>query len=209
MRPYARLCTVSVLIPLLLGGCSRVAYEQMNDPERDAWQHPKEVIDALKIEPGAVVADLGAGGGYFTFRLADAVGPGGRIYAVDVDEASHRYIEEEAVRRGGMPRNVELVLAAPTDPRLPPGAVDLIFTCNTYHHLRDREHYFASLQRALRPGGRVAIIDYKDEGWMARLFGHATAKATVRQELERAGYRLLQTFDLLPRQHFEVFTVAN
>jgi len=190
-------------------GCTRLGYEQMNDPERDAWQHPKEVIDALKIEPGAVVADLGAGGGYFTFRLSDAVGPRGRIYAVDVDEVSHRYIEEEAGRRGGMPGNVELLLATPTDPRLPARAVDLIFTCNTYHHLPDRQQYFASLQRALRPDGRVAIIDYKDEGWIARLFGHATAKETVRQELERAGYRLLQTFEFLPRQHFQLFTVAK
>jgi len=108
-----------------------------------------------------------------------------------------------------MPRNVVLVLATPTDPRLPPGAIDLIFTCNTYHHLPDRQLYFASLQRALRPDGRVAIIDYTDEGWMARLFGHATAKETVRQELERAGYRLLQTFEFLPRQHFQMFTVAK
>jgi predicted methyltransferase len=198
-----------LVLPFFAGGCTRLGYEQMNDPARDAWQHPKDVIDAVKIEPGAVVADLGAGGGYFTFRLADAVGPDGRGYAVDVDEVSHRYIEEEAGRRGGMPRNVGLVLATPTDSRLPPGGVDLIFTCNTYHHLPDRQRYFASLQRALRPDGRVAIIDYKNEGWLARLFGHATDKETVQQDLERAGYRLRQTFEFLPRQHFEIFSVSN
>ena len=207
LRPS--LIAPSLALLLLAGGCSRVAYEQMNDPARDVWQHPKEVIDALNIEPGAAVADLGAGGGYFTFRLAEAVGPEGRVYAVDVDEASHRYIEEEAARRGGMPRNVLLVLGTATDSRLPPRGVDLIFTCNTYHHLSDRQRYFASLQGALRPDGRIAVIEYKDEGWIARLFGHATAKETVRQELNRAGYHLRQTFEFLPRQHFDIFGVSK
>jgi len=206
-----RTATVRILLwlPLLLGGCSRVAYEQMNDPARDAWQHPKEVVDALNIPPGAVVADLGAGGGYFTFRLAEAVGPQGRVYAVDVDETSRRFIEQEGERRGGMPGNVELVLAAPADPRLPPNGIDLIFTCNTYHHLSDRRRYVASLRGALRPGGRIAIIEFKDEGWMARLFGHATAKETVREDLEHAGYRRIDDFEFLPKQHFQIFTPSK
>ena len=213
MRRHAPPRTVLFLLPLalslLLSGCSRVAYEQMNDPARDTWQQPKAVIDALKIEPGAAVADLGAGGGYFTFPLAEAVGPQGRVYAVDIDEASRRFIEQEAERRGGMPGNVELVLATPTDPRLPPDGIDLIFTCNTYHHLSDRQRYFTSLQRALRRDGRIAIIDYKDEGWMAWLFGHATARETVQQELESAGYRRVQDFQFLPKQHFQIFTLSK
>src|SRR5919107_4275687 len=82
--------------------CQHLVYRHMNDPERDGWQQPKAVIRALRIEPGAHVADLGAGGGYFTFFLAEAVGPQRKVYAVDTDEGSLRFIEEAARRRGGM-----------------------------------------------------------------------------------------------------------
>jgi ubiquinone/menaquinone biosynthesis C-methylase UbiE len=172
----------------------------MNDPSRDVWQQPKTVIQALSIAPGSRVADLGAGGGYFTWRLAEAVGPEGKVYAVDVDETALRLIEQERAQRGVA--HVELVRATPTDARLPVAGVDLIFTCNTYHHLPDRTAYFQSLARALRPGGRIAVIEYKDSGWLA---GHSTPKETVLHEMEAAGYRLIREFDFLPKQHFLVF----
>lgn len=196
------------LLTLLLyatAGCSDFLYRQMNDPGRDEWQQPKAVIQALDITPGAHVADLGAGGGYFTFRLADAVGPTGRVYAVDTDEASLTFIDNQVRQRGG-PENIELVLATPNNPRLLPDKVDLIFICNTYHHLAERVTYFRSLSTSLRPGGRIAIIDFTDKGW-AGLFGHATDNATIRQEMGAAGYRLIKDFDFLPKQHFLVFTL--
>ncbi|MEW6248240.1 MAG: methyltransferase domain-containing protein [Nitrospirota bacterium] len=197
-----RLALHLVILWLLVvtGGCAEWAYQRMNDPSRDAWQQPKTVIQALSIAPGSRVADLGAGGGYFTWRLAEAVGPEGKVYAVDVDETALRLIEQERAQRGVA--NVELVRATPTDARLPVAGVDLIFTCNTYHHLPDRTAYFQSLARALRPGGRIAVIEYKDSGW---LFGHATPKETVLREMEAAGYRLIREFDFLPKQHFLVF----
>ncbi len=193
------------LLLYVTAGCSDFLYQQMNDPARDEWQQPKAVIQALDIAPGSHVADLGAGGGYFTFWLADAVGPKGRVYAVDTDEASLTFIDN-AVRQRGSPDNIELVLATPNNPRLLPDKVDLIFICNTYHHLPERVTYFRSLSTSLRPSGRIAIIDYKDTGW-AGFFGHATDKATIRQELESAGYRLIKDFDFLPRQHFVVFAL--
>ncbi|HJU06507.1 MAG TPA: methyltransferase domain-containing protein, partial [Nitrospiraceae bacterium] len=98
-------------------------------------------------------------------------------------------------------RNIALIHALPDDPLLPAEGVDLIFTSNTYHHLTNRVVYFKSLLRHLHPSGRVAIIDYKDGGW----FGHATAKETVRREMETAGYHLVKDFDFLPRQHFQTF----
>lgn len=202
MRRQALFQSVTLLF-WLTAGCSEFIYQQMNDPARDEWQQPKAVIQALNITPGARVADLGAGGGYFTFPLAEAVGPHGRVYAVDVDDAGLRFIEKQAKQRGGVD-NIELILATPNASRISPEKVNLIFICNTYHHLPDRIAYFRSLTDALRPEGRIAIIEYRDEGW-AGFFGHATSKDTIRQELEAAGYRLINDFDFLPKQHFLVF----
>jgi ubiquinone/menaquinone biosynthesis C-methylase UbiE len=180
--------------------------EHMNSSARDSWQQPKAVIQSLNISPGALVADLGAGGGYFTFGLAEAVGPEGRVYAVDIDRDDLEYIARYA--REKRIANVEVVQAVEDDPRLPEQSTDLIFTCNTAHHLSDRAAYFRSAVRYLRPHGRVAIIDYTPTGF-AWLFGHATAKEVIRQEMETAGYRLIEEFDYLSKQHFQVFRLRE
>jgi ubiquinone/menaquinone biosynthesis C-methylase UbiE len=179
----------------------------MNDPARDEWQQPQAVVQALKIMPGAFVADLGAGGGYFTFPLAQAVGPEGRVYAVDTDPDSLRFIQEEGARRGGLPANIELILASPEASGLPDAGIDLIFTSNTYHHLSERTRYMRKLARHLRQGARVAIIEFKPTGWFW-LLGHATAPEQVRHEMTEAGYRLIEEFDFLEKQHFQIFAVA-
>ena len=196
-----------LLLSLVANSCTESVYRSMTDPGRDAWQRPQAVIQSLDVASGSRVADLGAGGGYFTFPLAQAVGPEGKVYAVDIDEWSLHVIREEGAKRGGMPSNIELVLASPQDPGLPQQGIDLIFTCNTYHHLSNRSVYMKSLTRYSRPGGRIAIIDFTPSGW-AWLFGHATAKETVREELAAAGYRLVQDFPILEKQHFQVFSVS-
>ena len=196
-----------LLLSLVANSCTESVYRSMNDPGRDAWQRPQAVIQSLDVASGSRIADLGAGGGYFTFPLAQAVGPEGKVYAVDIDERSLHVIREEGTKRGGMPSNIELVLASPQDPGLPQQGIDLIFTCNTYHHLSNRSVYMKSLTRYLRPGGRIAIIDFTPSGW-AWLFGHATAKETVHEELAAAGYRLVQDFPILEKQHFQVFSVS-
>jgi ubiquinone/menaquinone biosynthesis C-methylase UbiE len=188
-------------------GCTtfkRLMYEGWG---RDSWQQPERVVRELALQPGDRVADLGAGGGYFTFRLADAVGSAGRVYAVDVDEGLLAYVTGEARKRGY--GNVESVLAAYDDARLPADGVDLIFTCDTYHHLEDRSEYFQRAVRHLRPGGRIAIIDYSGKGWFVRLFGHFTTPDVIRQEMESAGYRLERSFDFIDRQSFQIFTRAE
>lgn len=196
-----------LLIALLPIACQQVIYRHMNDPERDVWQRPAAVIQALQIPAGAHVADLGAGRGYFTFRLAEAVGLNGQVYAVDTEEASLPFIEQEAIQRGGMSHQVQLILAAPNDPRLPLHGMDLIFTCDTYHHLPDRQAYMASLAQYLRQDGRIAIIDFEKGSWLGSLFGHATSQTAIQKEMEAAGYRLLNNFDFLPKQHFQVFAL--
>jgi predicted methyltransferase len=168
---------------------------------RDEWQEPERVVAALGLEPGARVADLGSGGGYFTFRLARAVGPAGKVYAVDVDEGLNAYVAGRAKEEGLA--NVEVILAEYADPKLPE-AVDLVFTSNTYHHIEDRPRYFAHARKYLRPGGRVAILEYsKAPSWF--LPSHTTSAEAIRAEMEAAGYRLLQTHDFPSRQHFLVF----
>jgi arsenite methyltransferase len=158
-------------------------------------------VTALAIEPGDTVADLGSGSGYFTLRLAEATGASGRVLAVDVDADMNELVTERA-REAGV-ANVETVLAQPDDPKLPEGAVDLVFTCNTYHHLEERPAYFARLRRALAPGGRVAIVEYREQAFLLRR--HATPPDVIRSEMETAGYRLVADHDFLERQSFLVF----
>jgi predicted methyltransferase len=175
----------------------------MNDPSRDAWQKPREVIAALAINPGSRVADLGAGGGYFTWHLAKAVGLQGRVYAVDIDETALGIIQKEMKSRGIT--NVVPIRAESTDAKLPE-PVDLVFSCDTYHHMENRVAYFRLLARYLKPGGRVAILDFHPHGFFSGLLGHGTAKEDVRREMEAAGYRLVSDYTLVDTQHFQVFS---
>lgn len=191
-----------LLVTLLLSGCAGLAYRQMNDPSRDAWQKPKEVVAKLAIAPGSLVADLGAGGGYFTWHLAGAVGPQGTVYAVDIDDTALGLIAKEMKSRGIA--NVTPIRAEPNDAKLPE-PVDLAFSCDVYHHMDDRVAYFRSLTRYLKPDGRVAILDFHPHGFFSGLLGHGTAKKDVRREMEAAGYRLVGDYTIIESQHFQVF----
>jgi len=186
---------------LSAAGCTelkRLAYE---GPDRDRWQQPERVIESLALTPGSRVADLGAGSGYFTFRLAEAVGPTGEVLAVDIDEGMNASLRADVRQRGV--GHVEVVLASASDARLPPGRLDLVFSSNTYHHLQDRVAYFDRLRAALAPGGRVALIDFVPAGLFQRR--HATERVTLRDEMERAGYVRVASFAYLERQSFEIF----
>src|SRR5262245_56667701 len=168
---------------------------------RDRWQQPDRVVGELGLKPGDRVADLGAGGGYFTFRLARAVLPSGVVYAVDTDPDMRAGMAAKAARDRGT--NVIPVEATPGDPALPE-PVDLAFLVNAFHHLPDRPAYLAKLASFLRPGGRVAIVEARPEG-LNRLIGHATPPEAIRAELAAAGYTLAADHAFLPRQSFHVF----
>jgi len=196
--------TVIVVIGCLwLAGCAELAYQHMNNPSRDAWQKPKEVIEKLAIAPGSRVADIGAGGGYFTWYLAEAVGAEGAVYAVDIDETGLDIIRKE--RQARRMTHVVPIIADPADPKLPE-RVDLVFSCDTYHHMKDRVAYFRSLTQYLKAGGRVAILDFHPHGFFSGLLGHGTAAVDVLREMEAARYRRVANFDLVESQHFQVFS---
>lgn len=195
---------LGLLFVLVLAGCTtlkRYAYEGFN---RDGWQKPDEVIRALDIKTGAHIADLGSGSGYFTFRLAKAVGPGGKVFAVDIDEGMNSYVSDRALAEAY--KNIEVILAKPDDPLLPPSGVDMIFSTNTYHFIENRSAYFALVSKYLRPSGRLVIIDFNGRQWFDIFGVHYTPGDLIKSELKEAGYTLQREFDLLQRQHFLVFS---
>lgn len=188
----------------LLVGCGAMKRSLYAGDGRDEWQKPDEVVALLGLSIGDKVADIGAGGGYFTFRLADAVGAEGRVFAVDVDDEMISFIREKATEEGY--EQIEGVRGEFGDPKLPDGEVDLVFTCNTYHHIQDRAAYFARVLDDLVPNGRVAIVDYgASGGWFTSWFDHNTPKETIVEEMGEAGYSLTHDYDLLEKQSFLVF----
>jgi predicted methyltransferase len=187
---------------IVLAGCTSLkkwAYEGFG---RDSWQQPEKVMQALALKPGERIADLGSGGGYFTFRLSQAAGPLGKVYAVDVDKDLLEDLAGRAKKEGY--GNIEAVLAKYDDPLLPE-PVDLIFTTNVYHHIEGRAKYFSGAAKYLRAGGRIAIVDFNGKHWTASFMGHYTLVEVVKKEMEEAGYRLEREFDFLDRQSFLVY----
>jgi SAM-dependent methyltransferase len=174
--------------------------KEFDNPQRDAWQKPDEVLDALHLQRTDRVADIGAGTGYFSVRIAKRV-PDGKVFSVDIEPDMVRYLGERAHREhlsGLVP-----VLAA-AGPNLPE-PVDLVLVVDTYHHIENRTAYFAKLKDALVPNGRVAIVDFKmdaPEGPPPR--DRVPPEKTI-AELDAAGYSLVSTHTFLPRQYFLVF----
>ncbi len=201
--------TVYLVLLVLTGGAACTTLKRLDYEgwDRDEWQHPQQVVESLGIQEGGQVADIGSGGGFFTFRLAEAVGPGGTVFAVDLDAGMNDYLRQEARARGH--DNIQVITAKPEDPLLPEAGVNLIFSCNTYHHIQNRAQYFAGARRYLRSGGRVAIVDFDDSHWIPRLLGHWVERDQILVEMTEGGYRLEQELDFLPRQHFLIFKTSD
>ena len=172
-----------------------------DDPEREAWQKPDEVIRTLRLPADATVADIGAGTGYFAVRLARAV-PKGRVFAVDAEPDMVRYLGERAKREGLA--NLVPVQAGPDDPKLP-APVDVVLLVNTYHHIPARVEYFRRLRASLKQEGRVAIVDYRPDAPMGPPRAARVPSSAVTEELLRAGYVLVGSHSVLPHQYFLVF----
>jgi ubiquinone/menaquinone biosynthesis C-methylase UbiE len=169
----------------------------LEDPSRDAWQKPHEVIGALKIRPDEVIADVGAGSGYFTRRFAQHAA---KVYAVDIDPELLEILGKNA------PSNVTTIRAAEADPRLPERAVDTVFICNVLHHIEKRPAYYAKLLKALKPEGRLVIVDfYKRELPVGPPVSMKLSEDQVTAEMKAAGLRLVDSSNFLPHQYFMTF----
>jgi cyclopropane fatty-acyl-phospholipid synthase-like methyltransferase len=174
---------------------------------RDRLQDPDAVLAVLDLRPGMVVGDLGPGGGHFTLRLARAVAPDGVVYALDASQSTLDDLSEEAEGRG-------IATLRPITVRRDrleiPQPVDLLFVSATYHHLPQRTRYFAEARAHLRRGARVAILESRREGLLARwLAPHASAPREVLRELTGAGYRLVATHDVVRGYWYALFEVAD
>jgi SAM-dependent methyltransferase len=177
--------------------------KSFDDPARDAWQMPARVIEALGLQAGQSVADIGAGTGYFTVRLARAAAAP-RVYAVDIEPAMVEYVRRRAASEGL--ENVVAVQADRDGPKLPV-AVDVVLIVDTYHHIPDRVAYFTALKGSLKPGGRLAIVDFRKGAPEGPPEEFRFTPEQISGELARAGYRLQAEHDFLPRQIFLVYQV--
>jgi ubiquinone/menaquinone biosynthesis C-methylase UbiE len=175
-----------------------------DDPAREKWQKPAEVVEALRLHSGMCVADLGSGTGYFLPYLSKAVGEEGAVLALDTEPNLVVHIRERAEKE--KLDNVTPILVSFDNPRLPNAAVDLVLIVDTFHHLDDRLSYFRRLRRALEPDGRVAIVD-----WFKRPLPegpppqHKLTRAQVVEEMTAAGYTLAEEPKILPYQYFLIF----
>jgi ubiquinone/menaquinone biosynthesis C-methylase UbiE len=177
----------------------------LDDPKRDAWQKPHEVIQALALKPDAVIADIGSGTGYFAMRFANMV-PKGRVYGVDIEPDMVKYLAERAKREKR--ENVVALAGAPDDPRLPEKA-DLILMVDVFHHIENRERYLRKLSGYLKPGGRVAIIDFRLDAPEGPPKAARIAPERVIRELNDAGYVFATQHRFLPNQYFLIFAAEE
>ena len=183
--------------------------DRLDRPDRDADQKPSEVIQALDLKPGMAVADLGSGSGYFTRRFLVSVAPGGTVYAIDVEPKALDYIRAHLNPAQPSTSSIAFIHADPDNPKLKAASVDLLFLCNTYHHIENRPRYFSHAAEAIRSGGRLIVIDfYADHrsGDLGFPKDHLISQQQVIDELTEAGYRLAREHTFLPRQYFLEFT---
>lgn len=174
-----------------------------DDPARDAWQKPDAVVAALALSPSMVVADVGAGTGYFTMRLARAV-PRGQVIATDIEPDMVRYLGERARRE--QLENVRAIQATADDPKLAPSSVDRILIVDVWHHLEDRPAYAAKLARALRPDGQIAIVDFKLDASHGPPRQHRLPPEAIIADLRAAGLDAALSATQLPEQYLVVAT---
>lgn len=179
-----------------------------DDPARDAWQKPAELVAALQIVPGSTVADIGAGTGYFNPHLSRAVGPAGRVIAVDIEASLVSWMADRAQKEGTT--NVEARLGAADDPKLRPAEADLVLLVDTYHHIGERVAWFTRVRGAVKPGGRLVIVDFKPGDIpIGPPEEMRIPEAQVVAELTQAGWTDGGGLDLLPYQFVRVLVAPG
>lgn len=178
--------------------------KRFDEPERRTWQKPGDVVDLMELSAGMTVADVGAGTGYFLSHLSAAVGDEGRVLALDVEPDMIRFMTERTAKEGLT--NVEAQQIPYDDPELAPGSVDRVLIVNTWHHIADRPEYAAKLLAALRPGGRVYIVDFTRDSPSGPPVEHRLEPDSVIGELQAGGFEAEVVEETLPRQYVVVGT---
>ena len=172
----------------------------LNRPEREAEENPEGALDALKIRPGMVVADVGAGTGYMSLRLARRVGPSGKVYANDIQPEMLRRLRNNATKAGLT--NIETVQGDEADPKLPAGRMDLVLLVDVYHEFSHPREMIDKIRESLKPDGRLVLLEYRKEDPNVPIREeHKMSVAQVKAELEPQGLVLSQVIETLPRQH--------
>jgi SAM-dependent methyltransferase len=180
----------------------------LDRPEREAEERPSRALDIIGITAGMVVADVGAGSGYFTGRLARLVGSRGRVYATDIQQGMLDLLQQRLARE--RLTNVTLVLGDPADPRLPLAALDLVLMVDVYHELGEPQTVLGHIRRALKPEGRLVLIEYKGEDPSVPILPtHKMTVAQAKLEVEAEGFVLTTADSSLPRQHVLIFKKAH
>lgn len=186
--------------PMGLGGAPWLDRE-----EREAEEAPTRALAIMKVAPGSSVADIGAGSGYFTERLARLVGPTGKVYAADIQQGMLDLLRARIARE--RLTNVSLILSAPADPKLPAQSIDLALMVDVYHELHDPQAVLGHIRDALKPGGRLVLVEYKGEDPSIPILpSHKMTVAQAKLEVETEGFVLTTTDSSLPRQHVLIFT---
>jgi cyclopropane fatty-acyl-phospholipid synthase-like methyltransferase len=177
-------------------------------PEREAEEEPSRAIEALGLRGGMTVADIGAGSGYYTVRMARKVGPDGKVYATDIQVGMLSLLQRRAKQE--QLQNIVPVLGAVDDPKLPPGSLDLALMVDVYHELSAPQAFVRRLREALKPEGRLVLIEFRKEDPRVPIREeHKMSVAQVRQELSADGYAIAEVIDILPWQHIIVLKVAR
>jgi predicted methyltransferase len=172
--------------------------------EREAEEAPSRALRLLKVAPGEVVADVGAGSGYFTERLAGLVGQTGRVYATDIQQGMLDLLGARVSR--AKLENVTLILSDPADPKLPPNAIDMVLMVDVYHELGEPQTVLGHIRTALKPSGRLVLIEYKGEDPSIPIIpSHKMTVAQAKLEVEHEGFVLASADSSLPRQHVLTF----
>jgi len=179
--------------------------KRFEDPERDKWQKPAEVVKMMDLKPGDIVADIGAGTGYITRHIAVAVGPEGNALGLDIEQSMVDYMNEDAKKLGL--KNYTAKVVSTDDPALEPDSVDVIFLCNTYHHIENRSAYFKNISKSLKHGGRVITVDFYKDTDFGPPRDHKLAKDVVLKEMAQAGYRLDKDLQFLEHQYYLEFVL--
>ncbi len=173
-------------------------------PERQAEERPDRALDSLGIARGSTVADIGAGAGYMTWRLAQRVGPAGRVYANDIQPGMLDLLRRNMEQR--KLGNVETILGTVDDPRLPPGVLDLALLVDVYHEFSAPQQMLRHLRESLKPGGRMVLLEYRAEDPKVPIRPeHKMTVDQVKAEIEPEGFRLDRVVETLPRQHLLIF----